>query len=86
MIYKSLINRLKNNILDYEKCSKMQGKRKFYDIEDDQNPFINKIPLRKTKCRKIVNRSNRIKISIFIHIQGEGKAISETVKENTEIR
>ena len=30
----------------------MQGKRKFYDIEDDQNPLTNKIPLRKTKRTK----------------------------------
>ena len=87
MIYKSLINRLKIIYKhDYENVAKMQGKRKFYDIEDDQNPLINKIPLRKQSVIKNINRSNRIKISIFIHIQGEGKAISETAKENTEIR
>ena len=35
-----------------KKLAKMQGKRKFYDIEDDQNPLTNNIPLRKTKRSK----------------------------------
>ena len=49
MIYKSLINRLKHIYKhDYLYASKTQGKQKFYDIEDDQNTLINKIPLRKT--------------------------------------
>ena len=33
-------------------AAKMQGKQKFYDIEDDQNPMTNKIPFRKTKRNK----------------------------------
>ena len=32
--------------------TKMQEKRKFYNIEDDQNPLTNKILLRKTKSSK----------------------------------
>ena len=30
----------------------MQGKRKFYDFEDDQNPLTNKITQKKTKPSK----------------------------------
>ena len=50
----------------------MQGKRKFYDIEDDKNPLTKKILQRNQSIVKDANRSNRIKISMFIYIQGEG--------------
>ena len=60
----------------------MQGKWKFYIIEDDKNPLWRR--LLKTKRSK--KDANRIKISIIIIIQGEDQTISETAKENTGIR
>ena len=69
MIYKSLINRLKIICKhDYEKFNKMQGKRKFYDIEDDQNPLTNKIPLRKTKRSKKMPKDQTESKSAYLSI------------------
>ena len=50
----------------------MQGKRTFYDIENEKNPLTKKIP---KETQNVVKRCkpylNTIKISIFIHIHGE---------------
>ena len=47
MIIKSVLDRPKTKIIILLKFSKMQGKRRFYDIEEDKNPLIKKIPQRK---------------------------------------
>ena len=46
----------------------MQGKLNFYDIEGDKSALAKKkIAQRKQSLVKDANRSNRFKISIFIH-------------------
>ena len=46
----------------------MQGKRKFYDIEDDQNPLNNKIPLRKAKRSKKIPTDKTESKSAYLSI------------------
>ena len=47
MIIKSVWDWQKTKIIILLKFSKMQGKRKFYYIENNRNPLIKKIPQRK---------------------------------------
>ena len=48
--------------------AKMQGKRKFYDIEDDQNSLTKKIIQTIQSVVKDANKSYRIKIRINLII------------------
>ena len=70
----------------------MQGKREFYDIEDDQNPLINKIPLRKTKRGKKMPTDQTDPKSAYLFIskakakqfQKQPKKIQESVEKLQE--
>ena len=87
MIYKSLINRLKIIYKhDYEKFSKMLGNESFMTLRMIRILWLRRSLKEKQSVVKRCQQVYRIKISIFIHIKGEGKAISETAKENTGIR
>ena len=48
--------------------AKKQGKQDFYDIEDDQNPLTNNIPLNKTKRSKKMPKDQIESKSAYLYI------------------